>query len=270
MHFLLTNDDGVAAPGIWAAARALAALGTVLIVAPAHNHSGYGAALPPQKEIAYAPYAPAQDLARNVTAFALHSTPAACVQVGLSGVFSRRPVDLVISGINDARNIGRDVFYSGTVGAALTAHLLGVPALAVSLDGPGRGVMHWDTAAWAVQESIKTHSTSSDAAPLLFNINIPNLPLSELAGVSMTTLGSACCVGKYAVHANSEHTIGFTPRLTLVGAGEEEGTDAWVLEHGYVSMTPLRLLPDRLLVAPWTSTAASLPFTPLVDALMAA
>ena len=106
MNILLTNDDGIAAPGLWAAARALASLGQVLVVAPSANWSGYGAALPPVAELAYAPFAVAADLADRVTAFSVDGTPAACAQVGLSGALSTRSIDLVVSGINAGLNVG--------------------------------------------------------------------------------------------------------------------------------------------------------------------
>jgi len=87
MNILLTNDDGITAPGIWAAARTLAAFGQVTVVAPAGNYSGYGAALPPNRSISFFNYHRAVEHPANVTAFGLSGTPAGCVQVGLSGVF---------------------------------------------------------------------------------------------------------------------------------------------------------------------------------------
>ena len=101
MDILVTNDDGINAPGIWTAGHALAALGPVLMVAPDANYSGYGAALPPSRQLSYTFHRREQAAAHSMVAFALSGTPAACVQVGLSGVFSKRPIGLVVSGIND-------------------------------------------------------------------------------------------------------------------------------------------------------------------------
>ena len=89
MNILLTNDDGITAPGLWAAARALAPLGSVLVVAPSTNWSGYGAALPPASELGFA--LPYPTIFRNATAFSVDGTPAACAQVGLSGVGACSP-----------------------------------------------------------------------------------------------------------------------------------------------------------------------------------
>src|SRR4029434_4526063 len=112
-------------PGLWAAAKALAKLGSVLVVAPASNYSGYGAALPAVRSLSYTPHhCDSHDLP-DVTAFAVTATPASCAQLGVNGVFGDGPFDLVVSGINAGANIGRDVLYSGTYGAAMTAHLLG-------------------------------------------------------------------------------------------------------------------------------------------------
>ena len=134
MNFLLTNDDGIDAPGLWAASRALAELGRVLIVAPNANYSGYGAALPPSRDVFCEAYPASGVTMPGIAAFSLAAPPAVCAQVGLSGALSRMPIDLVVSGINHGANLGRDVLYSGTVGAALTAYLLGKPAIAISLD----------------------------------------------------------------------------------------------------------------------------------------
>jgi 5'-nucleotidase len=145
VNMLLTNDDGITAPGLWAAARALAKGGQVTILAPTTNDSGYGAVFPPSRSFTCSSYRHLDGQPRNVTAYALAGTSATCVHVGLHGL-PAGPFDLVVSGINHGANLGRDVFYSGTVGAALTAHLLGVPAIAISLDAGPAGVAHWEAA----------------------------------------------------------------------------------------------------------------------------
>ena len=132
VNILLTNDDGVSAPGLWAAVSALSSAGSVTVVAPASNCSGYGAALPPSGCFSFAPYRLPVGCTGDVKAYGLVGTPAACAQVGLSGVLGGGPFDLVVSGVNLGANMGRDLFYSGTVGAALTAHLMGIPAIAIS------------------------------------------------------------------------------------------------------------------------------------------
>jgi len=273
MNILLTNDDGIAAPGLWAAARALAKVGQVTILAPTTNYSGYGAALPPSRSFSCFPYRHPDGQPRNVTAYALAGTPATCVHVGLRGLLAA-PCDLVVSGINHGANLGRDVFYSGTVGAALTAHLLGVPAIAISLDADRAGVAHWEAATWALGEAVRlwrvnpppAASAGSESVPVMLNVNAPNLPVSRLMGTLITTPANASCLTRYRFSADphAENT------LVVSTDGEERPapepwTDAWAVELGYVSITPLRAFPDLLCVVPWDLSRASLTL-PLLSA----
>lgn len=262
MHFLLTNDDGITAPGLWAAARALATLGSVLIVAPANNYSGYGPAHPPKETIAYKRYpAPGGDLP-NVVAYALSATPAACAHIGLSGAFGRQPVDMVVSGINKGLNVGRDVLYSGTVGAALTAQLLGYPAVAASLDYSGSGVAHWESAGWAILRAIEMWRKRVEPTPIVFNVNVPNLPVLALAGVQVTAFGTASFLGKYQFGSDphDEHTLVALRNDDRYAAQDDDPGRWWdstAVVHGRVSITPLRPFPDLLCVAPWIETEES-------------
>ena len=243
MNFLLTNDDGIDAPGLWAASRALAELGRVLIVAPNANYSGYGAALPPERE-AYCEAYPASGVTMpGIAAFSLAAPPAVCAQVGLSGALSRMSIELVVSGINHGANLGRDVLYSGTVGAALTAYLLGKPAIAISLDAKSGGVDHWNTAAWCLKEIIKSRTIDSIVDQPLLNANIPNRPIGQLTGIEITSLGATSCLDRYTISMSHEHTVRFQQQPAST-ALDGPGSDAWALANGSVSLTPLRLFPD--------------------------
>ena len=241
MNFLLTNDDGIAAPGLWAAARALAALGRVLIVAPSANYSGYGAALPPAGEISFTLRPSPRDLP-FVTAFAVDGTPATCAHVGLSGALSAMPIDLVVSGINAGLNVGRDVFLSGTVGAALTARILGWPAIAVSMETGNNGGEHWETAGVYRAELVQTvgDTIRLDDAP--YNVNVPNRPLHDLAGVRVTTLSAYSCLDNYQLAVKSGERLQVQRVWQDSGAQSAAGSDAWAVANGYVSLTRLRLL----------------------------
>lgn len=256
MRFLLTNDDGIDAPGLWAAAQVLSALGSVLIVAPARNHSGFGMAHPPSSSLTYTSYPVDDRLYPRVSAYALEATPAACAHVGLSGAFGPEPVDLVVSGVNAGLNLGHDVLYSGTVGAALTAQLLGWPALAVSLDWGKEGEAHWETAGRAIRQAMALWQHGVDRTPTVFNVNVPNVPLSRLAGVQITTLGSETFLGKYQFVANGSgpgviravrHSGDLRSRRNGAGLWE----DGIAVAQNYVSITPMRPFPDVLCVVPW-------------------
>lgn len=145
--------------------RALAVLGHVTIVAPASNYSGYGAALPPAQSLSCSPYRHPENYPDRVQAYILAATPTTCAHVGLSGALGGGPFDLCVSSINLGANLGRDVFYSGTVGAALTAHLLGVPAIAISLDVGLAEVAHWEAAAWALIEAVRLWQADVSGMP---------------------------------------------------------------------------------------------------------
>lgn len=259
MNFLLTNDDGIAAPGLWAAARALAALGRVLIVAPSQNYSGYGAALPPADEISFALRPSPRDLP-FVTAFAVDGTPATCAHVGLGGALSAIPVDLVVSGINAGLNVGRDVFLSGTVGAALTARILGYPAIAISMETGNNGGEHWDTAGACLAELVQTigHSIRLDDAP--YNVNVPNRPLHELAGVRVASLSTHSCLNHYRLAVNNGESLHVERIWQERAAQHAPGTDAWAVANGFVSLTRLRFLRDASQEAVlWRDRQAPLP-----------
>lgn len=270
MNILLTNDDGIAAPGIWTAAQVLASFGYVTVIAPATNYSGYGAALPPARSVSYFPYHNGKEHPAGVTAYGLAGTPASCAHVGLSGALGGGPFDLLVSGINLGANLGRDVFYSGTVGAALTAHLLGVPAIAISLDVGLAGVAHWNSAAWALGEVVRLWqdnaapalATSPEPTPVVFNVNVPNLPVSALEGTLITSPANESCLTKYRFtsHPHIENALAVIHHDDENDA-PEPWSDAWAVELGYVSITPFRAVPDLLCVIPWTapSEAFALP-----------
>jgi 5'-nucleotidase len=249
--FLLTNDDGISAPGLWAAARALRTLGEVMVVAPSANQSGQGTSLPPQRELNIYPYPHKPADLQDVTAFSLPASPAACVQVGLSGALTARTIHVVVSGVNDTYNLGRDVIYSGTVGGALTAHLRGLPALAASFgDGTVDGA-HWETATWAVQEIVRTMLDSATLTPPLINLNIPNLPLSQIAGVEITSLSTRTLLDRYYIALSEPNLLRLSPLVNAPEPNVEPNSDAWAVEHGSISITPLQLFPDLLCVTPW-------------------
>lgn len=256
MRFLLTNDDGIDAPGLWVAAQVLSAWGSVLIVAPAHNHSGYGPAHPPAASVTYTPYPVEAPLADRVKAYALEATPAACAHLGLAGAFGGRPIDLVVSGVNAGLNLGHDVLYSGTVGAALTAHLLGWPAIAVSLDWWGDNEAHWETVAWAIHHAIAMWRRGADRTPVVLNVNVPNVPLAQVEGTRITALGSHSFLGRYRFvpDESTPHLIRALRREPL-SRGRPSASSLWedgaAVANGFVSITPLRPFPDVLCVAPW-------------------
>ena len=185
MRLLVTNDDGVTAPGIRHLAVALAAAGHDLVVAaPQVDMSGSGAALGRlhvDEHIDVETYE-LPGLA-GVPTFGVEGPPALAVLAARLGGFGPPP-DLVVSGINPGANTGRATLHSGTVGAALTAANFGVSALAVSLE-PGE-TMQWDTAAALAVDGVAWLASAPERTVL--NVNVPDRPVAELAGVRWATL----------------------------------------------------------------------------------
>jgi 5'-nucleotidase len=253
MNILLTNDDGIEAPGLWAAAQVLAQTGKVLIVAPRGDYSGYGAALPPARMLEFCPYWPVEGDTDSIRAFWIDGSPATCVQVGLSGALSPMTIDLVVSGINAGLNVGRDVVYSGTVGAAITAHILGRPAVAVSLDTGAGTTPHWSTAArylGEILQDLAVSTASSQSTPPLLNVNVPNRPVSALSGVQFTDLSTWSCLDAYQVQVAQGNRL--ILEREYVGNSQQavEGSDSWAIDQGCVSVTPLHLFGNTLVVSP--------------------
>ncbi|HEX4904279.1 MAG TPA: 5'/3'-nucleotidase SurE [Acidimicrobiales bacterium] len=185
MRLLVTNDDGVLAPGIAALARAMVSTGhDVVVAAPHTDMTGFGAALGAFASDGSIDVAPVElDGLDGVPAYMVTGPPALCVMAARLGGFGPPP-DLVVSGINPGPNTGRATLHSGTVGAVLTGGNFGVSGLAVSI-GVGDEI-HWDTAGelaigaleWLVDQPTRT----------LLNLNVPNVPLADVKGVRWATL----------------------------------------------------------------------------------
>ncbi|MGK5681868.1 5'/3'-nucleotidase SurE [Actinoplanes sp. URMC 104] len=245
---LITNDDGVSAPGIRALARAVAREHEVIVAAPREEASGMSAALTAvvaDGRIVVSPY----DLG-EITAYGVAASPAYIVVLASLGVFGPPP-EVVLSGINRGANAGRAVLHSGTVGAALTAATYGLRAMAVSLDVlnptasadsasggaaivvPSDDVLHWDTAA-AVAASLMGSLLDADPATVL-NLNVPDR--ESVASVREATLAA---FGQAGI-ALAEAGEGFV-RTTIERSGEQlvPGTDLALLAEGHATVTALR------------------------------
>jgi 5'-nucleotidase len=199
VRLLVTNDDGVGAPGLAALTRALvrwvetvAAAGgprhEIVVVAPSSNYSGAGAAVGSVTDRTAIPYARATVTgAEGVEAYGLDASPALSVIAGALGAVGPKP-DLVLSGINHGVNVGRSVLHSGTVGAALTASQLGISALAVSLRA-GVTPDPWESAAQLAASLIPVLAAAP--ARTVLNLNVPALPLSQIRGLRWARVSGA-------------------------------------------------------------------------------
>lgn len=229
MKILVSNDDGYLAPGIQALAEAMQAIAEILVVAPDSNRSGSSNSLTLDRPLSL-------QRAENGFYF-LNGTPSDCVHVALTGGFDYKP-DLVVSGINQGQNMGDDTLYSGTVAAATEGFLFGIPAIAFSQ--VDRGWSHLDAAA-RVARDIVVRKLEALANPCLMNINIPNLPYSEIKGWRATRLGkrheSEPVIKTQDPHGRDIFWIGPAGRAKDAG----EGTDFYAVANGFVSITPLQI-----------------------------
>ncbi len=230
MRILVSNDDGIHAPGIQCLARHLRTVADVRVVAPDRDRSGASNSLTLVHPLR------AQELENGD--MGIDGTPTDCVHLAITGLLEREP-DLVISGINAGANLGDDVLYSGTVAAAMEGRFLGLPAIAVSLVGPG--MQHYDAAARVVLNLLdRLHRVPLPAATIL-NVNVPDLPFEEIRGVQATRLGHR--------HKSEPVVKASDPRgrtIYWVGpSGPEQdagpGTDFFAVREGFVSVTPIQV-----------------------------
>jgi 5'-nucleotidase len=233
-RILVTNDDGVRAPGMLAVALALQSLGEVTIVAPAENQSGKGHSI----TIAEPIFRDEVTLAGGLRAIGLAATPVSSVKVALGNIVRPRP-DLVVSGINRGYNLGLSAYLSGTVGAAREATSRGIPAIAASLATPASS--DYTAAADATLRVARRVKENGLPEGIFLNVNIPAGTLQTWKGFMITT--QAMSAGGVERFDERKHPNGRTYYWNVYQEGlkEAKGTDAWAVEEGYVSITPLKV-----------------------------
>jgi 5'-nucleotidase len=234
-RILISNDDGVRAPGIAAVAQILQAIGQVIIVAPAENQSGKGHSIVTSEPI----FREDLTLSNGLKAIGLTATPATTVDVAISNIVTPPP-DLVVSGINRGYNLGLSAYLSGTVGAAREAAMHGVPAIAASLqeDGAARNYGFAAEEVLGVARRVKQYGLPPNT---FLNVNIPAMPSGGYRGYRITT--QAMHRGGDERFAEMTHPSGRTIYWNVFkeGATAGEGTDIRAVTDGYVSVTPMRL-----------------------------
>jgi 5'-nucleotidase len=282
VRILVTNDDGIDSEGLHALARAMARYGEVTVIAPDREFSGAAASLGVLNEMR--PEVRSRHVEGAVEAWALGGPPALCVLFAGLGVFGP-PFDLVVAGINPGINVGRSIYHSGTVGAALTARSRGVPAVAVSQAVEGYGIegqgwdemlkgMHWDSAAAVAGAVSGSLASSTLPAPLLVNINVPNLALEEMAGWERTSIGRV--PPRVIAEARLDPHEGRPGTFRVVmewgdAVSLPEGTDGGAVERGRVSVTLLSHLTDIDAAPDCTAEEAAYPaLAAALDSLFAA
>lgn len=230
-YILVTNDDGVHAPGILVLARAMREFGAVGVAAPSINQSASGHKKTLFTDIPFE----RTSLIDETPALAISGSPADCIAVSALGAM-QWPPRLVVSGINRGANMGQDITYSGTVTAALEATIHGVPAVAFSMDGQDATTAEAYAHAGEVAIAVVRFMLEHRLPPLtILNVNIPAKP--PLKGIRLTRQGVRIYRDKLEVYENAYRIAGDPP----VGEHETIGTDMWAVHNGYVSVTPIHL-----------------------------
>ncbi len=233
MKILVSNDDGVDAPGIRILAEGLRAAGHhVQVVAPDRDRSGASNSLTLDL--------PIRTKRLDEHTIRVNGTPTDCVHLALTGMLDDEP-DIVVSGINNSANLGDDVIYSGTVSAAMEGRFLGLPAVAVSLAAADHQPKHYATAARAAVEIVARLKADPLPADTILNVNVPDLPWGEVRGFEVSRLGnrhrSENCLPQSDPRGGTVYWIG--PAGPEQDAGP--GTDFHAVRTGYISITPIQV-----------------------------
>jgi len=238
MHILVTNDDGVTAPGLLALATEMRNIAEVSILAPDHNWSASGHVKTLHRPLRAKPVL----LSDGNPAMASDGAPSDCVALAIMGVIEK-PVDLVVSGINPNANLGHDITYSGTVTAAMEAVINGSRGIAVSLDAPEGfvGPLDYSTAAVVARKIVENCLKHDWPQGALLNVNVPYLQEHELKGIRISRQGQRIyrdeLVRREDPRGKPYYWIGGEPPTGVA----EEGTDFGDLAAGYVSISPIQL-----------------------------
>jgi 5'-nucleotidase len=235
MRILVTNDDGINAPGILALKQALDPLGEVFVVAPERPRSAAGHAITLHKPLRIT----RSPLLDGSSGWAVSGTPTDSACLGFDVVMEGR-ADLVFSGINSGPNLGWDVTYSGTVAAALEGAILGVPAVAISLAGEREPWDYAPAAAFArkLAEQIAIHGMERWT---LLNVNVPPVPQTEIAGVSITNQGRRQYVDRIDHRVDPWGRDYYWLHGRLHEADADDGSDVHAVLENRISVTPIHL-----------------------------
>lgn len=230
MRILISNDDGVFAPGIQILAKELATIAEVVVVAPDRNRSGASNSLTLNRPLTI------KTLDNGY--YSVEGTPTDCVHVALTG-FLETEFDMVVSGINDGANLGDDTLYSGTVAAAMEGRYLGLPAIAISMAGDL--IHHYETAALIAKQLVQQLQINGLPSQTILNVNVPDVPMELIKGIQVTRLGKRHCAEQVIKDKDPRGRPIYWIGRPGMEADNGVGTDFYAISSGFVSLTPLHL-----------------------------
>jgi 5'-nucleotidase len=237
MKILLSNDDGVHAPGLRILYEELKKLGTVKVVAPMEEMSTTGHSLTLSRPLRLTEISP--------DFFGVNGSPADCVSMGVQRVLKSKP-DIMVSGINRGANLGQDVYYSGTVSAARECSILGVPSYAVSLDinylkHKPESKLNYRAAAKIAVKIIRQYQKLGFPKHTLLNINVPDRMLTQIKGIVPARQGFRHYDGSVVKRTDHRGKDYFWVGGQYNGFEPEQDTDCALVHKGYATITPLKL-----------------------------
>lgn len=232
---LVTNDDGINAPGLRSLIRIMNTIGEVIVVAPDSPQSGMGHAITLDSTL----------YVRKVTIdngpqleYSCSGTPADCVKLAIRELLDRTP-DLCVSGINHGSNASINVIYSGTMSAAIEAGIEGIPAIGFSLLDYGWNA-NFDGALPYVESITKTVLKEGLATGIVLNVNIPNLIKKDIKGVKISRQARSNWVEEFDKRQNPQGKDYYWLSGKFVNLDDGNDTDQWALDNGYVSVVPVQ------------------------------
>ena len=234
MKILVTNDDGVNAPGLWKVAGALKDLGEVVVSAPDRDQSGVGTSMTlldvvKSHEVASPPI-------EGIRTFAIEGTPADCVILATE-TLAPGGFDVVVSGINEGSNLGLDMLTSGTVGAAFQGYFRGIHSIAMSVASLTN--VQFDAAASTARALVKTIDSRKPASPLFLNVNLPNTSADKIRKAVITGLGPRLYLENVERGNNGRRTHYWIKHNRLTNHPVGEATDIWAVRNNHISITAL-------------------------------
>ena len=230
-QILVTNDDGIFAPGIYALWEAMAEIGDVTVVAPDTEKSAVGHAITITDPIRV------QQIHRKngFEGFAVKGTPADCVKIAGRSLMNTPP-DIVVSGINSGANVGSNIIYSGTVSAATEGTIIGIPSIAISLNSIKGGDM---TASQKVAKTI-VNKVLENGLPkgILLNVNVPNLQEKSIKGYRITRQGKLVFKDRFEKREDPRGKFYYWMKGEIINDTDSD-TDGYAIQNDYISITPI-------------------------------
>ncbi|HEY3324418.1 MAG TPA: 5'/3'-nucleotidase SurE [Planctomycetota bacterium] len=241
-RILLTNDDGLASPGLTTLVAQLLETGRyeLRVAAPEKEQSGVGHCITIHQPLFAEPFTLPEPLA-SVPTYRVAGTPADCVKLAITNLFPDFAPELVISGINRGPNVGVNVLYSGTVAGAMEACINGLPAVALSLDIPANGMWHFALAAELSVPIVDAIFENGLPEWTVLNVNIPNRPQSEIKGLRITRHGKSGFKEYYIEEPREGTRRRFRLEGTMYFRDTDTAVDALALREGWIAATPLGL-----------------------------